>query len=482
MEFDSNMLKRLLDHINVAVFVLDKDGRYLYVNRAYTQIIRRDEEYVLGSTIPGLKSQGFLHQTTLEDVLRRKETVHSVITVTDTEQHRVYKVLNSAFPYTDAEGEIQYIFYIQETLPDISARLQMGLSNQKAVFEGYQRTSKSTVNIVKESPQMAALCSMLSTVAKTDASVLIYGPSGSGKEVLANYVHQNSLRKDAPFLVLNCASIPENLMESELFGYEKGAFTGAMPGGKMGLIEAANGGSLFLDEINSMPYSLQTKLLRVLETKQVTRVGSVRSKKINFRLICASNEDFQTLIREHRFRQDLYYRINVVSVNIPPLCQRKEDILPLASHFLKYYCEKYSCVKVFSEQSIQRMEAYAWPGNVRELRNFVERMVVTSSLHEFELIEVPEDLSCQGLPPADAPDAGPSALPKRNIYDSGFSFKSYMNQCERELLQDALEQFGTPAAVAEKLKIDLSNVYRKLQKHHLTAGRREQDSQGGARS
>lgn len=474
MEFDLELLKPLLDHIDVAVFVLNKDGQYVYVNKAYTQTLQRKEDYILGSTIPGFKSQGYLRQTTLEEVLLRKETVHSVITVTDTEMHRVYKVLNSAFPYFDDNGEIQYIFYIQETLPELSARIQTGLENQKVILDGYQKPYENSVDIIAESPQMAALLSLLNTVAKTDASVLICGPSGSGKEVLAHYVHQNSLRKSAPFLVLNCASIPDNLMESELFGYEKGAFTGAMPGGKTGLIEAANGGSLFLDEINSMPLPLQSKLLRVLETKQVTRVGSVRAKEIDFRLICASNEDLQNLIREHRFRQDLYYRINVVSVNIPPLNQRKEDILPLVSCFLKRYCEKYACIKVFSEQSLKRLQEYSWPGNVRELRNFVERMIVTSSPNQFELIEVPEDISCETIISADgaeSPSPAPSPLIQPPSFGPDFSLKSYMEQCERALLQSALEQFGTPALVAQKLKIDLSNIYRKLLKYHLKAER-----------
>lgn len=474
MGFDLELLKPLLDHIDVAIFVLNRDGQYVYVNKAYTRILRREADYILGSTIPGFKSQGYLHQTALEEVLLRKETVHAVITVTDAELHRVYKVLNSAFPYFDDNGEIQYIFYIQETLPELSARLQTGLANQKVLLDDYQKPYESSVDIIAESPQMAALLSLLNTVAKTDASVLICGPSGSGKEVLAHYVHKNSLRKSAPFLVLNCASIPDNLMESELFGYEKGAFTGAMPGGKMGLIEAANGGSLFLDEINSMPLPLQTKLLRVLETKQVTRVGSVRAKEIDFRLICASNEDLQVLIREHRFRQDLYYRINVVSVNIPPLNQRKEDILPLISYFLRHYCEKYGCIKAFSEQSLKRLREYSWPGNVRELRNFVERMIVTTSSSHFELIEVPEDISCETVPSTNGLESFPPAsapLIQPPFFGPDFSLKSYMNQCERALLQSALEQFGTPAAVAQKLQIDLSNVYRKLQKYHLNAER-----------
>lgn len=260
MESDAEKIKALLDHIQIAIFVLDKNGKYIYVNKAYTDILRRSEEYMLGTTIPGFQAQGYLSRTTLDDVLRLKETVHSVVTVTDVELGRVYNVLNTAVPYFDETGEIQYIFYTQEPLDALSARIQSGIMNRKLINTNSSPQTARNVDIIAESPQMSSLLSMLDTVAKTDASVLIYGPSGSGKEVVARYVHQNSTRKDEPFVVLNCAAIPENLMESELFGYEKGAFTGAANSGKMGLIEAASGGSLFLDEINSMPMSLQTKV------------------------------------------------------------------------------------------------------------------------------------------------------------------------------------------------------------------------------
>ena len=249
-----------------------------------------------------------------------------------------------------------------------------------------------------------------------------------------------------------------------MFGYEKGAFTGASAGGKKGLIESADGGTLFLDEINSMPLSFQIKLLRVLETKQVTRLGAVRARNVDFRLVCASNEDLHALVEQQRFRSDLFYRINVISVSIPPLHERKQDILPLAMHFLEVFSEKYNYVKTLSQQAEDRLMSYSWPGNVRELRNVIERAVIMSPPQEWEIAQVPiESTSGHGQ---DSPVLAPSSGWQGQVY-SGQTLREYLGHCEKQLLSELLRQRLTPREIARKLGINLSSVYRKLQKHQL---------------
>lgn len=225
-------------------------------------------------------------------------------------------------------------------------------------------------------------------IADTDASVLITGDSGTGKEVVARYIHKSGNRKNNAFVVINCASLPENLLEVELFGYEKGAFTGATST-KIGLFEQADQGTLFLDEINSMSLSLQGKLLRAIETKRIRHIGSNQDKKVDFRLLVATNEKLEDLIKARLFRRDLYYSVNAVPIWIPPLRERREDIIPLALKFLQSFCSKNQMDKCFSPQMLDRMREYSWPGNVRELKNLVERSVLMSMEHQVNIPDIP---------------------------------------------------------------------------------------------
>ena len=470
MEFNHEFLTTILENIDISIFVLDAEGNYLYVNDEYCNMLNRSRESYNNMSIPKFKNQGYLTKSVWEMVVEKKAPIVTIVTVNDIKYSSTYHFLTTAKPTFNSDGSIKYIFFMQEPIEKTSKRIQLGLLNQHTITDYIANHKVQQLDIIAESPQMKQLLEMLTLVSKTDASILISGPSGVGKEVLTKYVHRTSLRAKGPFVALNCAAINENLMESELFGYERGAFSGASSYGKEGLIETANGGTLFLDEINSMPLGLQAKLLRVIETKQVIRLGSVVPKEIDFRLICATNENLQSLINEKLFREDLFYRINVVSVYIPPLCQRKEDIIPLSLFYLQYFCKKYCCIKAFHENLLNDMITYEWPGNVRELRNFIERLIITSPDTELVISAFTQKLLVQNdvkIIDTNSQENLSSIVDMPIQYDETFKLSSYMDECEKKLLLSLLIEYKSPSKVAKILKINLSNVYRKIKKYNL---------------
>jgi len=250
------------------------------------------------------------------------------------------------------------------------------------------KTKKTNNNFLGTSASLEAILKIANKAAKTDASVLLLGQSGVGKEVFANHIHHNSPRVKKPFIAINMAAIPENLIESELFGFEKGAFTDASEA-KAGQFELANGGTLFLDEIGEMPYGVQAKLLRALQEKEVRRLGSSKAVKIDIRVISATNANLETKITNGEFREDLYYRLNTIPINIPPLRERKDEIMQIAEAMIEKNCEKYGFkVKTFSGDAKEQLLSYAWPGNIRELISVVERAVILSESQEIQKDEL----------------------------------------------------------------------------------------------
>lgn len=483
-----NMYKGMLSTIDIGVFILDAEGTFLFVNEAYCRQTRQTKEFFSGMTVERLKEIQSITNSTYEVVMREQKTSSVILTVRTGQGKYRYDVLSTGFPLfepkDDGSGEtrIKYIFVVQELMEHLNRRVRQGTIFTSTLMSSPISSEDPMAvsgKIIAESPQMREILDLLNKVTKVDVPILINGPTGSGKEVIANYIHSISDRKDRPMYTLNCAAIPDTLIESELFGYEKGAFTGASNQGKVGLIEAADGGVLFLDEINSMPLMTQAKLLRVLESKQIIRVGSVKPRNVDFRLICAANESLADLVEKNLFRADLYFRINVINVDIPPLCERVDDILSLTIHYVMYFCNKYNCAKTLSKSVIDRFKAYSWPGNVRELRNTVERMIVTSPPSEFEisyipkgLLEGPNALNDLGFEDGDQYDMfsdinEASRSPFIDIDDS-FSYRSYMDECEKNMFEELLRQGKKPAEMAPILKIDLSNVYRKLKKYGLT--------------
>ena len=307
-------------------------------------------------------------------------------------------------------------------------------------------------NIVATSPAMLKVCEMIQRVAPTAATVLIYGESGTGKEVVARAIHSHSPRKEKPWVAVNCAAIPADLLESELFGHVKGAFTGAVAD-KPGLFETANGGTIFLDEVSSMPLPLQGKLLRVLQEKELRRVGGNDTIPVDVRVIAASNANLEQMAAEGSFRTDLYYRFAVITIEIPPLRDRTEDILPLAAHFLR---GKTPAVTVGREAQDILM-AYKWPGNVRELENALQHAVTFRQEGEIGPDDLPEKIVSRARESlASAPAAAASAAAPQSL-------KSFLKNKEKEYLSRILaDSDGDKEKAAKTLQVSLATLYRKI--------------------
>jgi TyrR family helix-turn-helix protein len=295
-------------------------------------------------------------------------------------------------------------------------------------------------------------------IARVDSSVLITGESGTGKGLIARLIHEASLRAEGSLIHINCGTIPENLIEAELFGYEKGAFTGAQQQGKAGYFEMAEEGSLFLDEIGELPLALQVKLLHFLETNEVVRVGSTRSRKINARILTATNRDLERMVAEGGFRKDLYFRLKVVPLAIPPLRQRVEDIPPLIHFFLEKFNRKCGVQKTISPAAVDCLRRYPYPGNVRELANLIEQLVVLTPGDRIDLEDLPGVVQHGGREPYELAPNGPKRL------------KQIVQDVERQIIVSALKTHGSLRSAARQLGVDHTTLSRKIKRYGMTIG------------
>jgi TyrR family helix-turn-helix protein len=311
--------------------------------------------------------------------------------------------------------------------------------------------------LLAASAKMQDVLSLAERVANFQTTVLILGESGVGKEEVAKYIHANSIRKDKPFVTINCGAIPSNLLESELFGYEKGAFTGAVQTGKAGLLEIADGGVAFLDEIGETSLEFQVKLLRVLETKELRRVGSTKGGHVDVRIVAATNRNLEQMVEEGSFREDLYYRLNVVQINVPPLRSRKEDIAPLSMLFLAMFNNKYNQNKILTYDILREMEKHPWHGNVRELKNVVEHMVIVSNNDYLQQEDLPWNIH----------ENADRKMINFIADNNEMSLQESVELLERSILERAKNKYSSTRSIAERLKVNQSTVVRKLQKYKL---------------
>lgn len=357
-------------------------------------------------------------------------------------------------------GAFDYVskpFKVDELLTVVQRAVEHGASTAQQAAEIAQKSTEYQFGrLIAGSPAMARVCEVIQRVASTSTTVLINGESGTGKEVVAHIIHDQSRRRDKPFVAVNCAALPEQLLESEMFGHVKGAFTGATAD-KPGLFETAEGGTLFLDEISSLPVGLQGKLLRALQEREIRRVGGTKDVSVNVRVIAATNANLDKLVAAGEFRADLFYRLAVIPVDLPPLRERTEDVLPLAYHFVAQECQAENLPRPrISAEAESILTHYAWPGNVRELENAIRHAITFLEGDEI----TPEVLPSRIVSRAEVPEGAPTAP---GSVHAGASLKAFLRQKEKEYLEQMMSATGgDKEEAAKRLQISLTSLYRKL--------------------
>lgn len=371
--------KRIIDNIEEEIFITDEYGFIQFLNPHAEKVCGLTLEEIIGTHVDELEQNGAISSSITKEVLKHNRTCNKLM-----EMHTGHTVVATGIPLYDRSGKLINVLTSSKDVAeirDILSHLQditTELGKKEHVIEELRKKVISQDNYVLESPPMKEVEKSLLKVAPTDATVLIDGESGSGKEVIAELLYKLGSRSDKPFVKINCGMIPEHLLESEFFGYESGAFTGASKGGKKGKIEMANGGTLFFDELGEMPLSLQAKILEFLQDREIVRVGGIKRIPVDVRVITATNRDLKAMVKEGTFRGDLYYRLNVMPIHLSPLRERVEDIIPLTRLFLEKYNNRYSKGKTFAPSVLSYFLNYNWPGNVRELMHTVERLLIIS--------------------------------------------------------------------------------------------------------
>ena len=454
----------VFDNMPDALYVLDDKGNMIYVNYAMIKKFDIPRDELLRYNVFDMYDDGLIDYVISKNVYEQKKEVVMCQKIFNSHGKELMQMV-SQMPILNDKGDIQYIIGVMRDMEELIGYYYDALNKYQTVKDIGSKRSDDNKLLVYNSPQMSDLIRILNNVAPTDANILVQGESGTGKEVLAEYIHQMSERRDKEMVRINCAAFPETLLESELFGYEKGSFTEALGSSKKGLIETADGSTLFLDEINSLPLALQGKILRTIETKMVQRIGSDRPKKIDFRLIAATNEDLSECIKKKTFRADLYYRLNVIPAIIPPLRDRPSDIEPLIEYFLNKYCKKYGKEKTFGPEAMNVLKNYSWPGNVRELKNFVERIVLISASSVYCIKSIPPQmLNGQLLSPSSSGNGGNSGCQ----FDIRMSLEENLNAFEKQIIESVVQQYGSGKSAAEVLRVNQSTISRKMAKYNIS--------------
>lgn len=449
-------LLEIANCINVGIYITDGDGVTILVNDESCRTGGLTREEVMGKNMEALEKEGFVKESITLKTLRSGKPENIIQDLGDGG-----KVFVSSQPLR-IEGDIAFVITTERDITETQL-LKEVLREREEITEKYleeieylkSRYLEMVDEVVAVDIKSQNTLQQAVRVAKHDTTVLLTGESGTGKEVYANLIYKNSQRVGKPFIKVNCAAIPENLLEAEMFGYERGAFTGADHMGKIGYFELADGGTLFLDEIGELPIHLQSKLLRVLQEKEIFRVGGIEPIPLDIRLITATNTDLFQATKSGKFREDLFYRLNVMPIEILPLRKRKGDINALAVYFTEKYSKVYKIKKCISEDALEALNEYDWPGNVRELQNILERCVLSYDGPEINRFQVELSL-----------------YPKENgdvIFDEtkGKTLHQMVEEYEKRILVKALEECTLPSNVAKKLGVDKSTISRKMKKYQL---------------
>lgn len=440
----------ILENCCADLFATDGRGKIIYANDDSVKVLCCPLEQLLEMDIYQLRAGGYVSYSMTDEVLRTRKQAMGTYFNKDGQE-----IACVSTPVFDENGDLCMVVTYSRQL-DVLETFQKELRQEREKLKGYQAAMAmmdyhGEDQVVTHDPATRRVFASLEALARMESTIMLYGESGVGKEVAANFIRRHSARRDAVFVPVNCAAIPNELIESELFGYEKGAFTGALKEGRAGLFEIANGGTLFMDEVGELPLAAQAKLLRVLESGEFRRVGGSEIQKTDVRIIAATNRDLKHMVAEKTFRDDLYYRLNVVPITIPPLRERPEDLKALSYVFLAQFNRKHGKTRILSEQEIAELQTYRWPGNIRELRNVMERFVLTGEFTTWEkgasVQRTAQEATRVGLPTAQRP------------------LKQVMAELEEAYIQQALEQNGGDVdRTAAVLQVSRSGLYKKIKK------------------
>ena len=450
-------LDTIIDSSSDGLFVCDAAANVIRVNPASEKIHKTSSSEIVGHNMRELVSSGFIDRSAALEASVEKRRV-SLLQNKDGR-----KLISIATPVFDSNKELIRIVVSERDITEIDS-LQRELEEQGALRDQFreqmlalQQQDLDSRQIIARSPAMLRALQQAIKVAKADSSVLVLGESGVGKGLIADLIHKNSLRGEHPLIKINCGAIPESLIEAELFGYEKGAFTGAQASGKPGHFELADGGTLFLDEIAELPLSSQVKLLRFLEDGRITRLGGTVSKKVNVRVLAATHRDLEQMVAEGTFRLDLYYRLNVIPISVPPVRERRDCVIPLLRYYIDQFSDQVGEKKRLTRAALDALASYHYPGNVRELMNLCERLVVMAETDLIDLADLPGQIVTQSNP-----------LDFSNLdWPEGTTLQQVLDRVEKSMLSQATQRFNNQTDVAKALGVNQSTIARKLKKHQL---------------
>ncbi|WP_044747562.1 sigma-54 interaction domain-containing protein [Bacillus alveayuensis] len=452
MKLEKHHYKAILESLEDPVIVVLKDSTIVYINEAYSRQFNVPSEKIIGRKLKEIEENARILKVleTGEALINDCSYVHSL-------KRDVYANITPL----KHNGKLIGAVTIMKNLNEITK-----LQNELERYKRYSMQLEGQLNqdhfslLESQVPQMISAVNIARKVAGTDVTVILYGESGVGKEVFAKAIHEASTRKDKPFIPINMASIPDNLLESELFGYEEGSFTGSRKGGKKGLLELANGGTLFLDEVGEMSMKVQAKLLRVIQERVFHRVGGTKPYSLDVRIICATNRNLKELIKKGAFREDLYYRLNVVPIHIPPLRERKQDIPYIISNLLNNLILKYKKPVTMPDEIYDILRNYDWPGNIRELSNVLERMLAVCNRPKFEKSDIPEYIQ-------HVSDSWTANVYTKSSKKDHMSLNDVLEQIEKTKLLEVMANSRNRTEAIKKLGISRKSFYAKLKKYGI---------------
>jgi len=461
LDFESQTLELqvIIDSSSDGLFVCDGDANVIRVNPASERIHKRPASEMVGRNMRELIPEGFIDRSAALEASVQKKVVSLLQNMPNGR-----KLISIGTPVFDHGGELIRVVVSERDITEIDT-LQRELENQEAIKDEFrhqvlemQQAELESRKVIARSPNMIKALRQAMKVAKAESSVLILGESGVGKGVVADMIHRNSRRSDRPLIKINCGAIPESLVEAELFGYEKGAFTGASPGGKPGQFELANEGVLFLDEIAELPLSAQVKLLRFLEDGTITRLGGTEDRQLDVRVLAATHRDLEEMIEKGTFRLDLYYRLNVIPLHVPAVRERKDCLVPLIRHYIDHFAVLNNVPRRLSRSALDALLNYTFPGNVRELMNICERLVVMSETELIDHADLPSHIL----------GSLKVAAPEDLHWSEETSLQQAVETLERNLLAKAQERHRNQAKIAEVLGVNQSTIARKLKRYGLS--------------